>query len=75
MAIKDILDAGTSLLGGAFSGIGAKKRQEAAIKAQREENEKARAWQKKMPEWQVGIERENIADERAYNDPSAVMKR
>ena len=75
MAIKDILDVGTPLLGGIFSGIGAKKRQDAAIKAQREENEKARNWQQKMAEWQVGIERENLADERAYNNPSAVMKR
>ena len=75
MAIKDILGIGTSLLGGAFSGIGAKKRQNAAIKAQREENQKSRDWQQKMAEWQVGIERENLADERAYNTPSAVMKR
>ena len=75
MPIKDLLGVGTSLLGGAFSGIGAKKRQEAAIKAQREENEKARKWQEDMAKWQVGIERENLADERAYNNPSAVMKR
>nr|DAT95574.1 MAG TPA: DNA pilot protein VP2 [Microviridae sp.] len=75
MPIKDLLGLGTSLLGGAFSGIGANKRQKAAIKAQREENEKARNWQQKMAEWQVGIERENLADERAYNNPSAVMKR
>lgn len=75
MPIEDLLGIGTSFLGGAFSGIGAKKRQEAAIKAQREENEKARNWQQKMAEWQVGVERENLADERAYNNPSAVMKR
>lgn len=42
MPIKELLGVGTSLLGGAFSGIGANKRQKAAIKAQREENEKAR---------------------------------
>ena len=65
MPIKDLLSVGTSLLGGAFSGIGAKKRQETAIKAQREENEKARKWQEEMAKWQVGIERENLADERA----------
>lgn len=72
---ESLLGTGTSILGATFSGIGANKRQKRAIQAQKEENERARRWAREQAEWQVGIERENLADERAYNDPSAQMKR
>ena len=82
MPIKELLDVGTpllgvgtSILGGLFSGIGANKRQDKAIKAQREENEKARQYNKQMAEWYRDTQRENLKDEREYNLPSNVMQR
>ena len=70
-----LLNAGVGAASGLFGSIGANKRQKRAIAAQREENRLAREWQKEMAEWYNRVERENLADERAYNDPSAVMAR
>lgn len=75
MAIQELLGTGTSILGGLFSGIGANKRQNKAIKAQQEENEKARQFNKSMAEWYRDTQRENLKDEREYNLPSNVMQR
>ena len=75
MAIKELLGVGTSMLGGFISNIGANKRQDKAIKAQKEENEKARQYNKQMAEWYRDTERENLKDEREYNLPSNVMQR
>lgn len=69
------LSAGTSILGSVFGGIGANKRQKRAIAAQKEENDKARQYNKQMAEWYRDTERENLADERNYNLPSNVMQR
>lgn len=66
---------GTSFLGGVFSGIGANKRQKQAIAAQKEENERARQFNREMAEWYNEQQRINIADERAYNTPTEQMKR
>lgn len=66
---------GTSFLGGVFSGIGANKRQKKAIAAQKEENERARQFNREMAEWYNEQQRINIADERAYNMPIEQMKR
>ena len=70
-----LLGAGVGAASGLFGSIGANKRQKRAIAAQKEENRLAREWQKEMAEWYNRVERENLADERAYNDPSAVMAR
>lgn len=69
--------AGTaaSIATGVFSGIGANKRQKRAIKAQKEENEAARKWSEKMYQQQTADARQNVANERAYNSPSAVRSR
>lgn len=70
-----LLNTGVGVASGLFGSIGANKRQKRAIAAQKEENRLAREWQKEMAEWYNRVERENLADERAYNDPSAVMAR
>lgn len=70
-----LLNAGVGAASGLFGSIGANKRQKRAIAAQKEENRLAREWQKEMAEWYNRVERENLADERAYNNPSAVMAR
>lgn len=64
-----------SLASGIFSGIGANKRQKQAIKAQKEENAAARQWSEKMYNKQTSDERFNVANERAYNTPSAISSR
>lgn len=69
------LGAGTSLLSGVFSGIGANKRQKRAINAQKEENALARKWNEMMYDKSVANNRADVADMRAYNDPKAVMSR
>lgn len=70
-----LLNAGVGAASGLFGFIGANKRQKRAIAAQKEENRLAREWQKEMADWYNRVERENLADERAYNNPSAVMAR
>lgn len=79
MAISALLgagiSAGTSFASGLFSGIGANKRQKRAIAAQKEENERARQYNKEMAAWYRDVERANLADEREYNLPSNVMQR
>lgn len=64
-----------SLVTGVFSGIGANKRQQKAIAAQKQENEAARKWSEKMYQQQTADARQNIANERAYNSPNAVAAR
>lgn len=64
-----------SVVTGIFSGIGANKRQKRAIKAQKEENEAARKWSEMMYQQQTADARQNIANERAYNSPTAVRSR
>lgn len=66
---------GLSAAFGAFSGIGAAKRQKKAIVAQQRENEIARSFNRAMAEQANRWSREAVADERAYNDPSAVRAR
>lgn len=73
--ISALLDAGVGLLTGIGESISARKRQDAALKAQREEADRARAWNEKMAKWYNDEQRKNVADERAYNDPKAVMQR
>lgn len=67
---------------GITSGITAKKQREQqqkqfeqGLKFQREENQAARDWNEKIANQANKWARENVADERAYNDPSAVMAR
>lgn len=67
---------------GIASGITAKKQREQqqkqferGLKFQREENQAARDWNEKMANQANLWARENVANERAYNDPSAVMAR
>lgn len=64
-----------SLASGIFSGIGANKRQKRAIEAQRKENEAARQWSEKMYNKQTEDSRVNVANERAYNTPTAMAAR
>lgn len=64
-----------SIASGVFSGIGANKRQKRAIQAQKEENAAQRAWSEKMYQQQTADERQNVANERAYNNPVAVGNR
>lgn len=64
-----------SLVSGVFSGIGANKRQKRAIAAQKEENAAARKWSEMMYQQQTADARQNVANERAYNSPSAVRSR
>lgn len=64
-----------SIVSGVFSGIGANKRQKRAIAAQKEENAAARSWSEKMYNKQTEDSRRNVADERAYNTPSAISAR
>lgn len=70
-----LLGAGSSMLSGVFSGIGANKRQKRAIQAQKEENALARKWNEAMYDKSVSNNRADVADMRAYNDPKAVMSR
>lgn len=67
--------AATSLATSVFNGIGANKRQKRAIAAQKEENATARQWSEKMYQQQTADARQNVANERAYNLPSAVRGR
>lgn len=70
-----VLGAGSSMLSGVFSGIGANKRQKRAINAQKEENALARKWNEAMYDKSVANNRQDVADMRKYNDPKAVMNR
>lgn len=68
----------TSIAGaglGIANNIAARKQQNRAIKFQREENEKARQFNKEMAEYQNRISRENVQSERMYNSPASVMQR
>lgn len=73
------IGAGAGLLSGAFSGIGANKRQKRAIKAQKEENELARKFNAEQS--QLSFDRESQFAERmydknnAYNSPAAQRAR
>lgn len=60
---------------GIANNIAANKRQDKAIKAQKEENEKARQFNREQAEWQNEQYRKNVLDERAYNSPLATMQR
>lgn len=70
-----VVGAGSSMLSGVFSGIGANKRQKRAINAQKEENALARKWNEAMYDKSVANNRQDVADMREYNDPKAVMNR
>lgn len=77
--IGTAIGAGVGLLSGAFSGIGANKRQKKAIKAQKEENELARKFNAEQS--QLSFDRESQFAERmydknnAYNSPAAQRAR
>ena len=75
MNFGQIANSAIGAISGAFSGFGARKRQQDAIKAQQKENELARAFNRSMAEQANKWARENIADARAYNSPAAQMKR
>lgn len=60
---------------GIANNIAANKQQKRAIRFQREENEKARKFNKEMAEYQNRVARENMMSERMYNSPSSVMQR
>ena len=61
--------AGVGALSGLFSGIGANKRLDKSLKAQAEENQKARDWNKQMAEWSLSEQRKDIAEQREYDSP------
>lgn len=69
------IKSGIGIIGGIANNIAARKQQDRAIKFQREENEKARQFNKDMAEYQNKIARENIQSERMYNSPASVMQR
>lgn len=73
--ISALLGAGVGLATGIGQTLSSKRRQDQALKAQKEENETARLWNEKMAKWYNEEQRKNVADERAYNDPKAVMQR
>lgn len=77
MAI-DPVSIGSAALGtlsGIFQGFGAKKRLDKTLKYQKEAQEDAQAHNLHMAQLSNQWARENIADERAYNDPSKVRER
>lgn len=69
------LKTGLGIVGGIANNIAANKQQKRAIKFQREENEKARKYNKEMAEYQNLVARENTISERLYNSPVSVMQR
>ena len=69
------LSAGLGVLSGVFSGIGANKRLNKALTAQKEENEAARKYNKEMAEWQLREQRKDTDNNRAYNSPAAQRAR
>lgn len=69
------IKTGLGIVGGIANNIAARKQQNRAIKFQREENEKARKFNKEMAEYQNRIARENTMSERLYNSPASVMQR
>lgn len=69
------LSAGVGALSGLFSGIGANKRLDKSLKAQAEENEKARQWNRQQAEWALQEQRKDVADQRAYDSPAEQRKR
>lgn len=71
----DGIKTGLGFFGGIANNIAAHKQQNRAIRFQREENEKARKFNKEMAEYQNRIARENTMSERLYNSPSSVMQR
>ena len=66
---------GAGALSGLFSGIGANKRLDKSLKAQAEENEKARQWNKQMAEWSLSEQRKDVADQRMYDSPAKQRER
>lgn len=66
-------------LGSVFGGISQRKQQQnqflSSLQFQREENERARKWNKEMAELYNQWSREAVASERAYNDPRQQMAR
>lgn len=69
------IKTGLGIVGGIANNIAANKQQKRAIRFQREENEKARKYNKEMAEYQNLVARENITSERLYNSPASVMQR
>lgn len=79
MAFKDfassIISGGASLAGNIIGAIQGNKNIDKQIAAQREENEKNRAWNKAMAEQANKWSIEQWNRENAYNTPAAVMQR
>ena len=69
------LKTGLGIFGGIANNIAARKQQNRAIKFQREENDKARKFNKEMAEYQNRVSRENTMSERLFNSPASVMQR
>lgn len=69
------IKSGLGVIGGIANNIASRKQQNRAIRFQREENEKARQFNKDMAEYQNKIARENVQSERMYNSPASVMQR
>lgn len=69
------IKTGLGIVGGIANNIAAHKQQKRAIQFQREENEKARRYNKEMAEYQNLVARENTMSERLYNSPASVMQR
>lgn len=69
------LNAGLGVLSGVFSGIGANKRLDKALSAQKQENDAARKYNKEMAEWQLREQRKDVDNNRAYNTPAAQRAR
>lgn len=69
------VQAAGGLLSGLFSGIGANKRLDKAQDFEREQNQINRDWQEKMYSQQVRNQRQDVAQQQAYNSPIAQMGR
>lgn len=72
--LNDVFSA-AGAVSGLFSGIGANKRMKKQQQFQAEQHQKDLDFQKSMYERSVQVNRQNLADERAYNNPQAIMQR
>lgn len=68
IGVGSLISGGLGLLSGAFSGIGAKKRQEQALQWQSQENAQNRAYNKKMAEWANAMSEKHTAQQNAWNE-------
>lgn len=75
MDFSSLFSPGLGVVSSITNALSSRKRQNQAMQFQREENERARAYNKYMADYTNQLARANAREEREYNDPSAVMTR